>query len=853
MKKYLYITFIIAISFMVSCRPTKYLGENEYVLLKIKVETENKEIDKNALKKYNKQKKLRKILNSYALYSRIYNIPNPKKDSIREERRQNKIDTINKKRGKKYDKKTGELLDKKNYYNSKLKKSRRMGIEDTLKYYNNYQSYSLKHKERKDARTTKLNETKKERIFTWHGWLQEIGEKPPVYDPALSQKSAEQMELYLRNKGYYEAEVRDTIKIRRKKVIITYLIDTKEPIIIYDVEYNIKDKEIERLINKKGDELKISEGSLLDVDMLQKKRNNIADYLKNEGYYYFSKDYIRYSIDTIGRGKKAKLIVNLKQFTNNQGKTTDHNKYKIKDIYIFSDYNPNEALQYPRKYFIDTDTIQPLKGKKHYFIKKKHMIIKPKAIANELYIYHDSTYNFSNVKNTYNHLSKFRIYKLTNIQFEEIDTINNLLDCNIQLSPTNNQGVVYEIVGTNSSGNIGAATNLKYSHKNIFRGGEILDLKLKIALESQNLFTYSSDSTESFGFNTQEYGLEMKITFPRLLTPFKYEKFIRKNNPKTVLTTAFSYQDRPEYKKIAGNTNFDYFWKSNKYTNHIFTPIKFSSIRVTDMSDRFREYITKSYIKDSYEDHFINGSAYNLVYSNQEKNKTDYIYLKFNTTFAGNSLIGLMSIKGQEKIDSSYVMPYLETLIAQFTKADIDFRYYHDFSEGSQFAGRMFAGAGLPYGNMKLLPFGEKYFSGGANGIRAWQVRSLGPGSYVRPADISLPNQSADIKLEVNLEIRQKLFGVVEGALFIDAGNIWAINKYDNRKGALFQFDTFYEQIAIGTGFGVRLDISFFIIRLDIGMKVRDPAALEELRFIPGNRKYYPQDFTYNFGIGYPF
>ncbi len=791
----------------------------------------------------------------YAFYARLYNIPNPKKDKKREEKYINRIIKINDRREKKYGKKTFKLIQKKEKYGEKLNKSRRLELfEDSLKYYNKQEFYAQKIEGRNKVRIRKIDENKKKKLFTWYGWLRDLGEKPPIYDSIMAKKSSEQMVLYLRNKGYYNAQANFKIKKkRRKRAVLIYSIETRKPKIISEIIYDIQDKEIARLINNKGADFKIKQGTLLDIDILQKKRTEIADFLKDEGYYYFSKDYIKYSIDTIGKKENAKLTLSLKQFTNSKGQQTDHQKYTINNIYIFSDYNPNEALQYPRKYFLDIDTIQPLDNKALFFVKKKHMIIKPKAIANELYIYKDSTYNFSKVKDTYNHLSKFRIYKLTNIQFEEDKIDKTLLNCNIQLSPSHNQGYVYEIVGTNSSGNIGAATNLKYFHKNIFRGGEILDMKLKVALESQNLFTKSSDSTENFGFNTQEYGLEMKITFPRLLTPFKYERFIRKNNPRTVLTTAFTYQDRPEYKKLAANTNIDYYWKSNKYTSHVFTPIKFSSIRVSNMSDKFREYITNAYLQESYENHFVNGSLYNLIYSNQEKNKIDYIYLKFNATVAGNSLIGLMAVTGRDKIDSSYVMPYLGTLIAQFAKADIDFRYYHDFSEEHKFAGRLFAGAGLPYGNMKLLPFGEKYFSGGANGIRAWQVRSLGPGSYVIPENISLPNQSADIKLEANMEYRFKLFSVVESAWFIDAGNIWAINKYDNRKGALFKFDTFYKQIAVGTGFGIRLDISFFIIRLDLGIKVRDPSALEDMRFIPGNRKYYPQDFTYNFAIGYPF
>ncbi len=847
------------VSTIFSCKPTRYLNENEYILKKVTIESDNKKIDTKELLKYNKQAPLRKTFSLFAFHARIYNIPNPKKDKKRFAKKQKKLDSINAKIFKKHDIKTGEINEKKIHYFQKYEKNLKRG--DTIAaevYYNNYLEYETKFRERKENITYRKDEMEKKDIFTWYEWIRSIGEKPPIYDTLMSKKSAEQFKLYLRNKGYYDAEVTYELvpkgkKLKRKKrVKLVYHITANEPIIIYDVVYKIKDKEIETLINQNKEELLIASGSLLDVAMLQDKRSKIASYLKKNGYYYFSKDYIQYSIDTIGRGEKAKLTVNIKQFTNKHGVTSNHKKFKFNNIYIFSDYNPNEALEFVGSYYDDTDTIiETFDGEDYYFILKNHLVIKPKAVVNELYIHQDSVYNYSNVKNTYNHLSKFRIYKLTNIQFTEVDTINNLLDCNIQLSPTNNISSTYEIVGTHSSGNVGAEANMRQSHKNIFRGGEIFEMKLRVALESQNILT-RNDST-GFGFNTQEYGIEMKITFPRLLTPFKYEKFIRKNNPKTIMTTSFSYQDRPEYEKLKAGFNLDYYWKNNKYTSHVFTPIRFSSIRVRNMSDLFKEYITRTYISDSYEDHFITGTNYSIVFSNQEKHKTDYIYFKLNTSLAGNSAVGLMSVIGIDTIEGSYVVPYFNTLIAQFVKTDIDFRYYHDFSHGQLVASRIFIGAGLPYGNMKLLPFGEKYISGGTNSIRAWQVRSLGPGSYVRQADVNFPNQSADIKLEANIEYRFDLFWMLEGAFFIDAGNIWAINKYDNRKGALFQFDTFYNEIAVGTGFGVRLDISFFVLRLDIGLKVNDPSSPEDMRFIPTSRSYYFQDMAFNFGIGYPF
>lgn len=854
--KILFLIFFVSVLFS-ACGPARYMEKDEHLLVKVKVKIEDKDarknIDKKNLLKYNKQKPLRKTF-GYALYGRIYNIPNPKKDPKREKRKQEKIQKKLDEKEAEFNKKAARLLEEK-IYNKKLY-LHYLSLGDTALALEHDSISKQKEQEFYDYNNKRADEVVIDSLFFWYEWVRGIGEKPPVYDSVQAKKSAEQFKLYLRNKGYYNATITPKTKkrlLRRKRVKLIYHVYPGNPVEIGEVEYIIKDTTIASLLNK-SDKMQIKVGENLDVEMLQKKRTEIAEYLKNNGYYYFSKEYINYRVDTIGRKNNAKLTLILSQFTDREGNTGDHPQFRIRDIYVFSDYSPNDALASPLHYFSDT-IVAPYKfdDKTFYFVKKDRIVVKPQAIVNEIYIAKDSLYSFSVVKNTYNHLSKFQIYKLTNIQFSEVEgTDKNLLDCQIQLSPAKRQTYFFEIEGTNSSGNIGAATNIKHSHKNIFRGGEISELKLRVALESQNLLLKGTDSTSQFGFNTQEYGFEMKITFPRLLTPFKQENFIRKNNPKTILTSAFNYQDRPDYQKITVSTNFDYYWRSNKNTSHLLTPIKISSIRVPKMSDNFREYITETFLKDSYEDHFISGSSYNMVYTNQGIAKRNYVYIQLNGTLAGNSTIGLMALANADTIEGTYQIPYFNTLIAQFAKADIDFRFYQSLFFGHQVVLRTFAGVGLPYNNSKLLPFSEKYFAGGANGIRAWQVRSLGPGGYVRSAGVILPNQSADMKLEANFEYRLK-FGKPELAFFVDAGNIWAINKYDNRRDALFKFDTFLDQVAVGSGVGFRYDISFLVARLDLGVKIRDPAAPEEFRFIPGSRPYYLQDFTLNFGIGYPF
>jgi outer membrane protein assembly factor BamA len=261
---------------------------------------------------------------------------------------------------------------------------------------------------------------------------------------------------------------------------------------------------------------------------------------------------------------------------------------------------------------------------------------------------------------------------------------------------------------------------------------------------------------------------------------------------------------------------------------------------------------TTTYLAYSYKDVLITALNYSYIYNNQNiKKVSDFIFLRLNVESAGNSLSGLLNLSNREKENENYSIIGLE--YAQYLKADIDFRYHHYINKTDQLVYRAFLGVGYPYGNSQAMPFEKQYFSGGANGIRAWNVRALGPGSY-DPGDITFYNQTADIKFETNLEYRFKLFWILEGALFLDAGNIWSIRQEDERPGSVFQWDKFYDDIALGTGFGARFDFSFFIFRLDLGMKLRDPSIYNSNKWVMANGGVsFKDDFTLHLGIGYPF
>jgi len=354
-----------------------------------------------------------------------------------------------------------------------------------------------------------------------------------------------------------------------------------------------------------------------------------------------------------------------------------------------------------------------------------------------------------------------------------------------------------------------------------------------------------------------EYGGEVKLSFPKFLAPFQMEKFVSRFAPKTVVAASYNYQNRPDYTRSIANLSFSYYVQGKKYFTHYFWPLELNYIQIYEnRSDKaFLDSIRNTYSGYSFEDHMISVIRYGLEFNSQKLGKrSDYIFTRINLESAGNILNTLYRWAGADTVEGHYQLlgvPYF-----QYIRGDVDFRYYNIIDPVNKLVYRLFIGIGYPLGNSSALPFEKKYFSGGPNSIRAWSTRDLGPGSYIRPESDTIfnyPNQVADIKLEANFEYRFRMFWKLEGAFFIDAGNIWAISPEDEREGALFEWNRFYKEIAVGTGLGIRLDFNFFLLRGDFGVKLRDPALPEGERFLPTNRWIKGSDLKFQFGIGYPF
>jgi len=688
-----------------------------------------------------------------------------------------------------------------------------------------------------------------------HGWLRKIGEEPVIYDKFAAEKSREQLEDYISSKGYFDSRISDSVRTVKRKSDVFYNLHLKPPYTIRNLFYEIADTTIEKLFYFDSVSCLIQRGKPYDVDILQAERTRFEKYVRNKGFYGFSADYISFRVDSTIGNRQVNLYYEIKKLMTadsyNRISYVPHPVYQIKNVYIYPDFVPKDFIEGGETYLRGLDTVN-YRG--YYFITgQKKAQLKYDLILQSLYLKPGEYYNLTNTEQTQSHLMALKAYRLVNIFFNETDDFvfsqgsELSLNCHIQLTLLSQQSFNVEVEGTNSEGNIGGALNFVYQHKNLFHGAELFNVKLKTAFEAVN-----QNNKDLRG--SQEYGLETSLRLPKFLIPFlKKEDFIKNYNPTTTLLAAFNYQDMPSYTRTMANATFGYRWSGHNYKSHIVNPVQLNLVNLISIDTAFQEQIqNSSYLAYSYRDVLILGGNYSFIFNNQKIQKSrDYIFLRINADAAGNFLYAVSSLAGSRKKAGSYYV--FGQPFAQFIRTDVDIRYNFIINDVSSVVYRGFLGVGIPYGNSKAIPFEKQYFGGGANGIRAWQVRTLGPGSYI-PEENEFLNQTADIKIEANAEYRFKLFWILEGALFVDGGNIWTFYEDSSRPGSGFSLKSVYKDFAIGTGTGFRFDFSFVTARLDLGLKLRDPSIPDGSKWILMSRPYnFKNDFTLVLGIGYPF
>jgi len=689
-----------------------------------------------------------------------------------------------------------------------------------------------------------------------HGWLRRIGEEPVIFDEVAAERSAGQIQSYLWSKGFFNAIVTDTVNVDGNEAKVIYRVSPGRPYKIADIRYEVQDSILHSLIMIDTVNCSVERGMIYDVDVLRKERQRLERFIRDIGFYTFSTENIFYRIDSslMSHQMIVNYVVSPGVTFDSQGRqvTTPHKMYRIRDIYVYPEFDPRTALTGGEEYLNSLDT--SYFGGIHFVSPPGRTLVRPEVLAQAIYIAPGSLYSVTNTERTQKHLNDLRNHRLVNVSFIDAGSLSGerrdegMLDCVIQLTPMQRQSFTVELEGTNTGGNLGGALNLIYQNKSLLKGAEVFSMKLKGAYE-----TLTEDLS---GFrNTQQYGIEANLRIPKFMIPFPAkESFIRNRDPRTVLSAGYNYQKLPAFARSVANISLGYSWNGNKYTRFSVNPLSLNVVKLHYINPDYQATIEDMpYFSNSLRDVRIVGGRYDFAFNNQVIQKSrDFWNIRLGLDIAGNLLDAAYRTANAELApDGSYHL--FRQPFAQFIKGEVDAAYNYRFNEASSIVYRFFAGVGWPYGNSEVMPFEEQYFGGGSNDIRAWMVRTLGPGSYILQ-ESSFINQTADMKLEANVEYRFKLFWILEGAAFIDAGNIWTVREDEDRPGSVFRFRSFTDDIAVGTGLGLRFDLKFVLLRADFGLKVRDPQETEGSKWIPFNRPYdRKKDVTMVIGIGYPF
>ncbi|MBR5608543.1 MAG: BamA/TamA family outer membrane protein [Bacteroidaceae bacterium] len=575
----------------------------------------------------------------------------------------------------------------------------------------------------------------------------------------------------------------------------------------------------------------LSEGMDFDLNVLQSERSRINSLLQNRGYYRFNNEYIHYEADTTVGNQQVDLLMQLRPYRVVNNDTIPHNVFRIGKVSFPMDENAGTRLK-----------------------------IRPKVLydANELKT--GDLYSEDKVQKTYSRLMRLGSVMGANIRFEPDKEDSTLLHTNIVLAPGKPNSVNLELEGTNSAGDFGAAVSTSYQNRNLFHGGELFSITLRGAYEAIKGLNGYSDQ------DYIEYSVETGITFPDFKFPFVSSKFRRLAQATSEVSLMFDSQDRPEFHRRVVTGTWRYRWNQlSRKRQHKVDLLDLNYVFMPWISDTFRKLYLEdpesrnAILKYNYENLFIMKWGYNFTYSSRPLNGaannygTDAYIIRLGAESSGNLLYGLSHLFAASPNDENQYTLF-NIAYAQYVKGDFDFSKSFRLDDKNSLALHFGLGVAYPYGNSTILPYEKRYFSGGANSVRGWSVRGLGPGSFNgSDGRIDFINQTGDLKLDLNAEYRTHLFWKIHGAAFIDAGNIWTLREYAEQPGGQFKIDSFWRQIAVAYGLGLRLNFDYFILRLDGGMKAVHPAFKDAKRHFPIIHPNFNRDFSLHFAVGLPF
>lgn len=674
----------------------------------------------------------------------------------------------------------------------------------------------------------------------WDKFVKSIGQEPVIYDSLMIDKSKENISNHMKYLGYYNSIIDHSAITISKKTKVTYTVTLGNRYLIRNIVYDIKDTAIGNIVYPDTVNTIIKRGDYLSEMILSEESERITSLLRNRGFYNFTTNFIFFEADTLRRDNSADLVLKIENYTRNETvkERRPHNKYFVRKINIYSDYDPTtNRVDVPAL----TDSIS-YKNLKIFYNGKLN--IKPSVLAKMNKIVPGDLYKENMVNNTYERLVSLRYFSGVNLQFDEVPKESgqkpdsNEVDCTIRLTPSKSQGYKINFEASNNSNNLlGLSPAVSYYHKNIFKGGEWFSLGFM-----GNFQFKLNDPAKS-----TELGVSMGLSVPKfLLFP---NRIFTSTVPRTDINLSYSFQDRPEFTRNLLSFNYGYNWKMGERFFYRLNLIQLSIIRLFNLSSQFYQNLSDPFLKNSYKNHFDLGAGITLFYTTDASPnpKNSYFYLRWANDISGN----LLSLFNKSMpTDSNGFKTIWKTAYSQYYRTDLTMVYTWKFKNKTSFAARFNLGLGYAYGNSTTVPFEKLFYSGGANSLRGWQSRSVGPGSAPIDTTFSIPNQTGDFKLELNAEYRFGLFWKIEGALFADAGNIWNLKAEEGREAALFRIGDFYKSVAFNWGAGLRLNLDFVILRLDLGMIAYDPASKDWV----GVKKWFkPDTYSLQFGVGYPF
>lgn len=824
-----------------ACSPTKYLKKGEYLLQNNTVSVPNKAIDKSEVLTYCKQKPNRTIL-AYPIYAALYNMVNPQKEAEKEKQRR------------------------------------------------------IKEAQTRKKRIQKGKTPRKKRPFYLRKWWREkIGEKPIVYNEELTKQSKKNILAYMCNLGYYDAEVSHYLNYRhkRKRVKVHYNIKANKLYTINIFDKNIPDARIDSIIEQMPEWQQFESGQAFNSIKIDALRYNISQTLQNNGYYDFGPNQVVFYADSNQNSKQVNVNLQLLRASDSGYVALD----TILPIAFISDLN---ILSYPYDLSdLDKKTLsQQTYGEDSLsFLHYDELYFKPHILHRRMEFKKGDVFSQHKIRRTAFYINSLGIFNAVNIKYKNDTTLRTSkaitmpLLVDINLMPRDKQMYTVDVEGYTSSGILGTALKFSYGHINLFKRAISFKLELKGKLERSAEYQIVEQSSNLYAY---EYGAHSSLRFPSFFSPFKLRQFNKRYFPATNVSVDYNQKSRFEYTRETSSVGFGYSWSTPKGLKHFLNPVDFYFTRFNAIKSNYLDYLVSKNLMARYFDHVLTAGNYSIFYnSKQNEQQNSYFSINFRFEMAGNLLNAMQSIlkspkKGRGDLNYELNKAYVEdsypaneqqyildsltfamnasnphyytfdgVLYYQYLKGDIDFRYYWNLGKHVSIAGRFFSGVIFPYGNTKkMTPIERQYFVGGSNDMRAWWVRSLGPGAYrLNKSESQINNfyQSGDIKLLGSLELRHDLVWLIKGALFADVGNVWDMFPNENIPEGVFKPDSFYKQLAIGAGYGLRFDLSFFVIRFDLAFKLRDPSLKGESKWVRAYDDKNLRKPVFNFGIGYPF